>query len=90
MDIKDLQYFVAVYEANGFTRASEQLHTVQSNVSARIGDLEQFLGVSLFERQYRKIVPTDNAERLYQHAKGLLASFDLTKDLLRQQAETTP
>lgn len=84
MDIKDLQYFVAVYEANGFTRASEQLHTVQSNVSARIGELEQFLGVALFERQYRKIVPTENAERLYQHAKGLLASFALTREVIRQ------
>lgn len=83
MDIKDLQYFVAVYEANGFTRASEQLHTVQSNVSARISDLEHFLGVPLFERHYRRIVPTGNAERLYQHAKGLLATFDLTRDVIR-------
>lgn len=89
MDIKDLQYFVAVYEANGFTRASEQLHTVQSNVSARIGDLEDFLGVELFERQYRKIVPTENADRLYQHAKGLLASFAGTKELIRQTEGAT-
>lgn len=84
MDIKDLQFFVAVYEANGFTRASQQLHTVQSNVSARIGDLERFLGVALFERRYRSVVPTENAERLYQHAKDLLASFALTKEVIRQ------
>lgn len=87
MDIKDLRYFVAVYETNGFTRASEQLRTVQSNVSARIGELEDFLGVSLFERHYRRIVPTENANRLYPHAKDLLASFERTSGLLKEPPE---
>jgi len=36
MDIKDLRYFVAVYEEGGFARAGVLLETVQSNVSARI------------------------------------------------------
>jgi len=85
MDIKDLRFFVAVYETKGFSRASEKLGTVQSNVSARIGTLEDVLGVSLFERQYRKIVPTDSAERLYRHAKEVLASFEQTKLLVKQE-----
>jgi DNA-binding transcriptional LysR family regulator len=40
LDIKDLKYFVTVYEANSFMRASISLATVQSNVSARIRRLE--------------------------------------------------
>jgi len=87
MDIKDLRFFVAVYETKGFSRASEQLGTVQSNVSARIGSLEDVLGVSLFERQYRKIVPTESADRLYGHAKDLLASFEQTKVLIKREPE---
>ncbi len=85
MDIKDLRFFVAVYETKGFSRASAQLGTVQSNVSARIGSLEELLGVSLFDRQYRKIAPTESADRLYQHAKVVLASFEHTKLLLKPQ-----
>jgi DNA-binding transcriptional LysR family regulator len=84
MDIKDLRYFVAVYETHGFTSASEQLGTVQSNVSTRIADLEDYLGVLLFERQYRKIVPTRHADRLYEHAKGVIASFGSTRQLFIQ------
>ena len=45
MDVKDLRYFVAVYEAEGFSRASRELGTVQSNVSARIRNLEGLLGI---------------------------------------------
>src|SRR5436305_641748 len=69
MDVKDLKYFVAVYEAKGFLRAASALGTVQSNVSTRIRSLEKFVGVPLFERRYRGIVPTEKGEKLYAHAK---------------------
>ena len=76
MDLRDLQYFVAVYEAQGFSRASRFLNTVQSNVSARIRLLERSLGAPLFERQWRGVVPTDQGDRLYKHAKQLIAAHD--------------
>jgi DNA-binding transcriptional LysR family regulator len=83
MDVKDLRYFVAVYEARGFSRACTVLGTVQSNVSARIQGLEKFLGVVLFERRYRGIVPTENGERLYGHAKQVIASLESAEQVLR-------
>src|SRR5258707_1372915 len=58
MDVADLRFFIAVYESEGFSRASEKLGTVQSNVSARIRSLEGSLGVPLFERRYRRGAPT--------------------------------
>lgn len=79
MDVKDLKYFVAVYEAKGFSRASFNLGTVQSNVSARIRGLEKFLGAPLFERHYRGIVPTERADRLYGHAKHVIAALEQTE-----------
>ena len=83
MDMKDLRLFVAVYEAKGFSHACRALGTVQSNVSARIQNLERFLGVSLFERRYRGIVPTEKGKELYGHAKQLLATLDLTERCIR-------
>lgn len=50
MELKDLQYFVAVAEASGFRRAALHLDVRPSVVSRRIRELEDHLGVSLFER----------------------------------------
>ena len=76
MDIKDLRYFVAAYEAKGFARAAVALNTVQSNVSARIRKLEAFLGETLFERHHDGVVATAKAELLYRAARRVLAKFD--------------
>ena len=83
MDVKDLRYFVAVYEARGFSRASEFLGTVQSNVSSRIRDLEDSLGVVLFVRRYRGVIPTEKGEKLYSHAKQVIAALDHTEREIR-------
>lgn len=76
MDIKDLRYFVAVYEAKGFHQASASLHTVQSNVSARVRHLEEFLGTALFRRHRRGAIATEKGERLYLYAKRVLKLMD--------------
>jgi len=83
MDVKDLRFFVAVYEAKGFSHACKVLGTVQSNVSVRIRNLESFLGVALFERRYRGIVPTERGDKLYEHAKSVLASLEDTERVIR-------
>lgn len=87
MDLKDLKYFVAVYEAKGFSRASDALGTVQSNVSTRVKQLEKLLGVPLFERRYRHVVPTPKGEQLYGHAKELIAAANKTEQTIRPSAE---
>src|SRR5262245_20805247 len=84
MDVKDLRYFVAVYEAEGFSRASRELGTVQSNVSARIRNLEGLLGFELFERRYRRVAPTAGADRLYRHAKKVISSLNDAERAIRR------
>jgi general secretion pathway protein G len=84
MDVKDLRYFVAVYEAEGFSRASRELGTVQSNVSARIRNLEGALGVPLFERRYRRVAPTAGADKLYRHAKKVISSLNEVERAFRR------
>lgn len=79
MNVQDLRFFVAVYEKKGFSKASRSLGTVQSNVSTRIRSLESTLGVRLFERRYRAVIPTENGEKLYGHAKQVIATLDTTE-----------
>ena len=87
MDVKDLRYFVAVYEAEGFSRASRELGTVQSNVSARIRNLEGALGIPLFERRYRRVAPTAGADKLYRHAKKVISSLNEVERAFRRARE---
>jgi DNA-binding transcriptional LysR family regulator len=75
VEVKDLRYFVAVYETLNFSRAASRLRTVQSNVSARIRMLEEQLRVALFERTPRSVVPTRRGRALYRPARRIIAAI---------------
>ena len=68
MDARDLKVFETVARLGGMGRAAEALHTVQSNVTARVRHLEQELGTSLFERYARGVEPTPAGRRLLPYA----------------------
>ena len=73
MDLPSLRMFQAVAEARSVTRAAERLHCVQSNVTARVLGLERELGVKLFQRQPRGMVPTPAGNVLLGYTRRLLA-----------------
>lgn len=68
MESGDLRVFEAVARLGGITAAAEELHTVQSNVTARVQALEAALGVRLFRRHSRGVVLTSAGERLLPYA----------------------
>jgi DNA-binding transcriptional LysR family regulator len=68
MDAGDLRVFEAVARLGGMSRAAAELNTVQSNVTARIRQLEQDLGVALFQRHSRGVALTAAGQRLLPHA----------------------
>ncbi len=76
INISDMRFFVAAYEARGFLRAARRLGTVQSNVSTRIAGLEKRLGATLFERRYRSVEATAAGRKLYPRARRVLFLFD--------------
>ena len=71
MDAADLKVFEAVARLGSMNRAAEALHTVQSNVTARIRQLEQRLQVRLFDRHNRGVTLTDAGRRLLPYATRL-------------------
>jgi LysR family transcriptional regulator, cell division regulator len=71
MDTTELKVFEAVARTGGMNRAAAELHTVQSNVTARIRGLEDELGCALFERHSRGVALTAAGHRLLPYAKRL-------------------
>jgi DNA-binding transcriptional LysR family regulator len=80
VDLRQLEYFVAVDETGGFTRAAERMHVVQSGLSTAIRALERELGTELFHRTTRRVELTDAGEVLLADARRILVSVKQAKD----------
>lgn len=74
MELRQLEYFVAVAEEANFTRAAERVHISQSGVSAQIRQLERELGAKLFDRSGRTATLTTAGNSALEHARAALAS----------------
>jgi DNA-binding transcriptional LysR family regulator len=76
MELRQLEYFVAVAEERNFTRAAERVHISQSGVSAQIRALERELGAELFDRAARTATLTVAGKAALEHARAALASAE--------------
>jgi DNA-binding transcriptional LysR family regulator len=83
MDLDDLHIFRCVVREGGVTRAASRLHRVPSNVTTRIKQFEERLGVTLFRRQGRGLALTDAGRTLLGHAERLLQMAELAEQELR-------
>ncbi len=72
LDLRRLQVFSQVYERRSFSRAAEDILLSQPTVSGHIKCLEDELGVRLFDRLGRKIIPTRAADLLHEYAVQVL------------------
>ncbi|MER8425133.1 LysR substrate-binding domain-containing protein [Mesorhizobium sp. M1403] len=73
MDLADLRIFRTVVREGGITRAAEKLFRVQSNVTTRIRQLEEDLGVQLFIREGKRLHVSPAGHKLIGYADRLLA-----------------
>src|ERR1051325_9840606 len=71
MEIRHLDALLAITEAGSFSAAAEVLHTVQSNVSEQIRQLERELGVPVLVRGRRGAAPTEFGRVVLERARRL-------------------
>ncbi|NEA64220.1 LysR family transcriptional regulator [Streptomyces sp. SID12488] len=76
MELRQLEYFVAVAEEENFTRAAERVHISQSGVSAQIRRLEHELGAELFDRSARIATLTVAGKAALGPARAALAAAE--------------
>ncbi|WP_151638014.1 LysR family transcriptional regulator [Noviherbaspirillum aerium] len=83
IDLESLHIFKAVVDCGGITRAAAQLNRVQSNITTRIKNLEERLGVQLFQRQAGKLVLSAEGKVLLAYAEQLLRLSSEAENALR-------
>lgn len=71
MDLRVLKYFLAVAREENITKAAALLHLTQPTLSRQLMQLEEELGVKLFQRSRHRIVLTDDGMLLRRRAQEL-------------------
>jgi DNA-binding transcriptional LysR family regulator len=84
LDIRQLHYFVAVAEDEHVGRAAERLHISQSPLSRQIAQLEERLGLTLFERSQQRIRLTADGRTFLAEARALLTHANRLESLARR------
>jgi len=82
MDLRQLEYFVAVADQQHFTRAASRMNVVQSGLSASIRALEDEFGAPLFLRTTRKVALTPMGQAFLTEARRVLAAAADAKKLV--------
>ncbi len=84
LDIRQLHYFVAVAEDEHVGRAAERLHISQSPLSRQIAQLEEKLGLTLFERSQQRIRLTTDGRTFLEETKAFLTHANRLESLARR------
>lgn len=87
MEIRVLRYFLTVAKEESITKASEVLHITQPTLSRQLAQMEEEIGVRLFDRGTRKIRLTNEGLLLRRRAEEILQLVDKTEKELVEQEE---
>lgn len=85
MEFRHLRYFLAVADALHFTKAAEGLHVSQPALSAQVKQLEQEVGVPLFDRLGRSVHLTRAGTIFREHARRALREMELAQATIAQE-----
>ncbi|HET9147194.1 MAG TPA: LysR family transcriptional regulator [Acetobacteraceae bacterium] len=80
MDLRQLSYFVALFEEGSVTRAAQRVNVVQPALSMQIGRLERELGQKLFDRTPKAMEPTTAGRALYRLTRPILQDLAAARE----------
>lgn len=81
MDLTHIKYAVEVERTKSITRAAENLFMGQPNLSRSIRELEKSLGIKIFKRTSKGVIPTEQGEEFLKHARSILSHVEKIESL---------
>lgn len=84
MDLRTMQYYLAVVREGTISAAAESLHVAQPSLSRQMKELETELGATLFERGNRKISLTEEGMILRKRAEEMVRLMQMTEEEISQ------
>src|SRR5574340_701602 len=83
MTLQELRYLVALADHGHFGRAAEACFITQSTLSTQIKKLEDFLGVTLFDRSLKRVTPTPIGKEILQAARNIVEEAERIRELAK-------
>ena len=83
MTLQELKYLVALADHGHFGRAAEACFITQSTLSTQIKKLEDFLGVTLFDRSLKRVTPTPIGREILQAARNIVEEAERIREIAR-------
>jgi DNA-binding transcriptional LysR family regulator len=83
LNILYLKYALEVAKTGSIMKAAERLYMAQPNLSRAIKELEGSLGITVFERTARGVIPTPDGEKLLQYAERILKQVDEVENMFK-------
>lgn len=87
MNIRDLQYLVAVYDQGNFSKAADYCFVSQPTLSGQLKKLEEELGKALIERSTRQVLFTPLGEEVVRHAREVLLSVEQIRSSVQSHGD---
>ena len=87
MNFVHLKYAVEVEKTRSITKAADNLFMSQPNLSRAIKELEETLGITIFRRTSKGIVPTEQGEEFLSYAKNILAQVREMESIYKRDAK---
>lgn len=86
MNILHMKYAVEVARVGSLNKASETLLIAQPNISRSVKELENDLGITIFERTAKGMLPTPEGEEFLEYAKGILKQIEQVENMYKNGA----
>ena len=90
MEIRQLRYFLAVYQYGNISKAAQELYITQQTLSKQLREFETELGVPLFIRRVKGVEPTEYAKSLLSPAKQIVRAMDNAQRMLDEMRKQEP
>ena len=87
MNTQHFKYALEVEKTGSITKAAENLFMGQPNLSKSIKELEDTLGIEIFKRTSRGVVPTDKGQEFLRYAKNILSQIEEMQSIFKLMTE---